>query len=193
MRQRAEAIMEKATFDGLTRHFGGSLTRRGALRGLFAGTLAVAAGRAVLEETAAKQRHKKRGKKGKKNNGNQATPAVSPNGNQGTPSMPQNGNPGSPLAPQNGDQGMPPAPPICAGKNWCVDRTQTCGPANGYGKCLIDPAGENFCAEILFQVATCADCEAPNCVNCRCALAAGGGDRCNNGANGYDYICVREV
>ena len=33
-----------------------------------------------------------------------------------------------------------PTPPVnvCAGKNWCIDRTQTCGPAGGYGKCLVD-------------------------------------------------------
>ena len=157
--------MDKTTFDGLTRHLGSSLTRRGALRGLFAGTLAVATGGAILDETAAKQRNKKRRKKGNKNKGNQ----------------------------DKGDQDTPPAPPICAGKNWCVDRTQTCGPEGGYGKCLITSTGENICAEILFQVPSCSECEAPNCTNCRCALAAGGGDRCNNGANGYDYICVREV
>ena len=82
---------------------------------------------------------------------------------------------------------------VCAGKNWCLDRTQTCGPAGGYGKCLVDPTGGNICAEILFQVTSCTECEAPNCVNCRCVLGAGGGDKCNNGATGYDYICVREV
>lgn len=82
---------------------------------------------------------------------------------------------------------------VCKGRNWCVDRSQTCGPEGGYGKCLVDASGENLCAEILFQVPSCTECEAPNCVNCRCALAAGGGDRCNNGATGYDYICVRQV
>ena len=88
-----------------------------------------------------------------------------------------------------------PTPPVnvCAGKNWCIDRTQTCGPAGGYGRCLVDPTGGNICAEILFQVQSCTECEAPNCINCRCVLGAGGGDKCNNGATGYDYICVREV
>jgi hypothetical protein len=81
----------------------------------------------------------------------------------------------------------------CKAKNWCVDRTQTCGPTTGYGKCLVDATGGNLCAEILFQAPTCADCAAPNCTNCRCVLAAGGGDRCNNGSNGYDFICVRAV
>ncbi|MDQ4039016.1 MAG: hypothetical protein M3313_11890, partial [Actinomycetota bacterium] len=70
------------------------------------------------------------------------------------------------------NQESEPAPPVnvCAGKNWCLDRTQTCGPAGGYGKCLVDPTGGNICAEILFQVTSCTECEAPNCVNCRCVL-----------------------
>jgi hypothetical protein len=161
--------MDKTVFDGITRHLGSRLTRRVALRGLVAGAVAVASGNVIREETAAKRRNKRRMKgdknknKGKKNKGNQGTPP------------------------------SPPPPPICAGKNWCVDRTQTCGPEGGYGKCLITSTGDNICAEILFQVPSCTQCEAPNCTNCRCALAAGGGDRCNNGANGYDYICVREV
>jgi hypothetical protein len=85
------------------------------------------------------------------------------------------------------------APEICANKNWCINRTQTCGPTGGFGKCLITHVGKNTCAEILFQVQSCTECEAPNCTNCLCALAAGGGDRCNNGASGYDFICVRRV
>ena len=93
------------------------------------------------------------------------------------------------------NQESEPAPPVnvCAGKNWCIDRRQTCGPAGGYGKCLEDPTGGNICAEILFQVTSCTECEAPNCVNCRYVLGEGGDDKCNNGATGYDYICVREV
>jgi hypothetical protein len=81
----------------------------------------------------------------------------------------------------------------CSGKNWCMDRTQTCGSAGGIGKCLLRPFGASMCAEILFQAQSCADCAAPNCTDCACALAAGGGDRCNNGTTGYDYICVREI
>lgn len=89
----------------------------------------------------------------------------------------------------------PPPPPenVCSEKNWCIDRTQTCAAAGGYGKCLVESTGGNLCAEILFQATTCADCAAPACTNCRCVRAEGGGDRCNNGANGYDFICVREV
>lgn len=82
---------------------------------------------------------------------------------------------------------------MCKGLNWCVDRAPTCGPAGGYGKCLVEASGANVCAEFLFQVESCADCEAPNRVNCRCVLAAGGGDRCNNGLAGYEFICVRPV
>jgi hypothetical protein len=89
------------------------------------------------------------------------------------------------------DEKSEPAPNQCAGKNWCLDRAQTCGPAEGYGKCLVEATGGNICAEILFQVPSCAECEPPNCTDCLCVLAAGGGDRCNNGANGYDYICAR--
>lgn len=81
----------------------------------------------------------------------------------------------------------------CRNKNWCVDRTHTCGPEGGFGKCLIKAFGGNICAEVLFQTSDCADCEEPNCSDCRCVLAAGGGDRCNNGINGFDFICVRKV
>jgi hypothetical protein len=81
----------------------------------------------------------------------------------------------------------------CAGKNWCVDRTDTCGPSDGYGKCLETVAGKHICAEILFQVRSCDECEPPNCTDCKCVPAVGGADKCNNGANGYDFICVRKV
>lgn len=87
----------------------------------------------------------------------------------------------------------PPPENECAEKNWCVDRSQTCGPTNGDGKCLVEATGGNICAEILFQAPTCADCAAPDCLDCQCVLAAGGGDRCNNGSQGYDFICVRAV
>jgi hypothetical protein len=80
---------------------------------------------------------------------------------------------------------------VCADKNWCEDRTDTC--ANGRGKCLVRRFGGNICAKIAFQTNTCADCGPPNCVNCVCVLGAGGGDKCNNGAAGFDYICVRGV
>lgn len=95
--------------------------------------------------------------------------------------------------PMQGEAPPPPPENECQAKNWCVDRSQTCGPSGGYGKCLVEATGDNICAEILFQVSSCADCDAPNCTNCRCVLAAGGGDRCNNGASGYDFICVRAM
>ena len=91
------------------------------------------------------------------------------------------------------DQPPPIQQNVCEAKNWCVDRTQTCGPAGGSGKCLVESTGGNLCAEILFQANSCADCAAPTCTNCRCVLAAGGGDRCNNGAQGFDFICVRPL
>ena len=81
----------------------------------------------------------------------------------------------------------------CAGKNWCEDRTHTCGPASANGKCLVRRFGSNMCAEILFQAQSCEECKEPNCTNCKCILGAGGGDKCNNGVNGFDYVCVRIV
>jgi hypothetical protein len=157
--------MDTTKLDAVVRIFAGGINRRDALRGLMAGAAAITAGGALLaDETAAASKPKRKNRKKNKKK-NRPTPETDP-----TP-------------PVN----------VCAGKNWCVDRTQTCGPQGGYGKCLVDATGGNICAEILFQVPSCTECEAPNCVNCRCALAAGGGDRCNNGANGYDYICVRDV
>ncbi|HEU0113849.1 MAG TPA: hypothetical protein VFQ80_04205, partial [Thermomicrobiales bacterium] len=80
----------------------------------------------------------------------------------------------------------------CRGKTWRLDRSHTCGPAGGHGKCLAKAYGGNVCAETLFQAAKCADCEPPNCTDCLCAPAAGGGDHCNNGASSpNDFICVR--
>jgi len=81
----------------------------------------------------------------------------------------------------------------CAKRNWCEKRTHTCGPEGGNGKCLVKRFGGNVCAELLFQAPSCAACREPNCTNCICILAAGGGDKCNNGVNGHDYICVRKV
>ena len=158
--------MDTFTFDSVARLFGHGMTRREALRGLVAGAAALTAGGAFLADEATAASKSKRKNKNKKRNKK-----------------------------QNASPDTAPSPPVnvCAGKNWCLDRTQTCGPAAGYGRCLVDPTGGNICAEILFQVQSCTECEAPNCVNCRCVLGAGGGDKCNNGATGYDYICVREV
>lgn len=163
--------MDTANFENFIRTLGNSTNRRGALRSVMAGAIAFAGGGAVLSEAEAKRRKKKKGKKG-----GQTTPEPT--------------SPPSPPPPAS-----PPPPPVnvCDNRNWCVDRTQTCGPAGGHGKCLVEATGGNICAEILFQAASCTDCAAPNCTNCSCVLAAGGGDRCNNGANGYDFICVRQV
>jgi hypothetical protein len=159
--------MDMTKFDAVTRIFGSGMTRRDALRGLVAGVAAVTSGGVLLaDEVGAASKSKRKNKK--KNKKKRETPQPDP---------------------------APPAPPVnvCAGKNWCIDRTQTCGPAGGYGKCLVEATGGNICAEILFQVPSCTECEAPNCTNCRCVPAAGGGDKCNNGANGYEFICVRDV
>ena len=85
-------------------------------------------------------------------------------------------------------------PGKCAKKNWCENRAHTCGPAGGFGKCFVKRfGGKNICAEILFQASSCDDCKEPNCTNCICILGAGGGDKCNNGAAGMDYVCVRKI
>jgi hypothetical protein len=156
--------MDTTKFDAVARLFARGMTRRDALCGLVAGTAAVTADGALLaDETAAASKSRRKNKR--KNKKKQPKPDTAP------------------------------TPPIniCAGKNWCIDRTQTCAPASGYGKCLVDAGGGNICAELHFQVQSCTECEAPNCTNCRCVPAAGGSDRCNNGANGYEFICVREV
>jgi hypothetical protein len=80
-----------------------------------------------------------------------------------------------------------------ARKNWCDERTHTCGPAGGYGKCLVATSGNHICAELHFQASSCDECGPANCTDCSCVPAVGGAEKCNNGANGYDYVCVRNV
>ncbi len=162
--------MDITTFDTLTRFVttATATTRRSTLSGLVAGAAAAAAGSSLFhaDEAVAGKKNKHKNKKRKKNKGNKQ--------NEQTPPPP---------SPEN----------VCKEKNWCVDRSQTCGPAGGYGRCLVESTGGNLCAEILFQARDCNECAAPNCTNCRCVLAAGGGDRCNNGATGYDFICARAI
>ncbi|MBA3449748.1 MAG: hypothetical protein H0T18_00895 [Chloroflexia bacterium] len=69
----------------------------------------------------------------------------------------------------------------------------TCDPAGGYGKCLVETSGNVICGELLFQAASCTDCEPANCTNCRCVATAGSADKCNNGPTGYEFVCVRAV
>ena len=162
--------MDTTKFDAVARHVASGTTRRQALRGLMAGVAAVTAGSSLLAvEDAAARKKQRKNKKKKKKLVTAPTPASDP-----------------------ASQPVPPPNP-CEGKNWCVDRSQTCGPAGGYGKCLVEAGGDNICGELLFQAATCADCAPANCTNCRCVLAAGGGDRCNNGPTGQDFVCVRPV
>ena len=160
--------MEASHFDRLIRSFS-TRSRRSALHVGSLGALGLLIGKSERTNAGKKKRKKKRGMK--QDRGSSACPPC----------------PDCPTAPP------PPPANLCTGQNWCVDRTQTCGPAGGYGKCLVEVGGGNLCAEILFQTDTCADCEAPSCNGCRCVLAAGGGDRCNNGVHGKDFICVRPV
>ena len=81
----------------------------------------------------------------------------------------------------------------CAGRNWCVNRTNTCGPAGGYDKCPVTTSGNHTCVEIFFQVSSGDECGPANCTDCQCVPAVGGSDKCTNGTTGYDYICVRKI
>ena len=62
--------METTKFDGIARSLGSSITRRSALRGLFAGAMAAVAGGALLhaDDASAKRRRRKKNKKGNKGN-----------------------------------------------------------------------------------------------------------------------------
>ncbi len=172
--------MDSTRFDTVTRLFGKGMPRREALRSLVAGAAGLFASGALLSaEDAAARKKRRKAKKSKKAKNKNKKKKTQPT------TVPE-------IEPQP-DPEPQPEPNPCDGKNWCLDRSQTCGPEGGYGKCLVEAGGGNICAEILFQVASCTECESPNCTNCRCVLAAGGGDRCNNGSTGYDFICVRTV
>lgn len=60
--------METTTFDGIARNLGSSITRRSALRGLFAGAMAAVAGGALLHADDASAKRRRRRKKNKKGN-----------------------------------------------------------------------------------------------------------------------------
>jgi hypothetical protein len=49
-----------------------------------------------------------------------------------------------------------------------------------------------MCAELLYQAASCTECGPANCTDCRCVPAVDA-NKCNNGPNGYDFVCVRKV
>lgn len=80
---------------------------------------------------------------------------------------------------------------VCERKNWCERRTDLC--ARGEGKCFVRRFGGNVCGQLLFQATSCEDCKPSNCTDCICILAAGGGDKCNNGTGGADYVCIRKL
>ena len=66
--------METTTIDTIARNLSGSMTRRSALRGLFAGAAVVAGGALLqVEDVSAKKRKKKGGKKGGKGGTQPAT------------------------------------------------------------------------------------------------------------------------
>ena len=58
--------METTTFDGIARTFSSSLTRRSAVRGIFAGAMAAVAGGALLhaDDASAKRRRRRKSKRG---------------------------------------------------------------------------------------------------------------------------------
>ena len=61
--------METIKFDGIARTLGSSITRRSALRGLFAGAMAAVAGGALLHaDDASAKRRRRKNKKNKKGN-----------------------------------------------------------------------------------------------------------------------------
>lgn len=82
----------------------------------------------------------------------------------------------------------------CAQRNWCEDRTHTCGRPADNGVCLVRRfGGKNVCARIVYGATSCSECAAPLCPDCICVFAAGGGDKCDNGASGLDFICATKV
>jgi hypothetical protein len=74
--------MDSTTLDTLARTVSTSLTRRSALRGLFAASLATVAGGSLLLSDDASARRRKKGKKGKKSQDGTTTP---PSTSQGLP------------------------------------------------------------------------------------------------------------
>ena len=126
--------METTTFDGITKTLGSSLTRRSALRGLFAGAMATVAGGALLQadEASAKRRRRKKGQKGNQqrrqpgafcetsaqcqtDKGYICEVAV----NAGNSDRTCSGGPGAVCGPKNGDEDD--TAPFCAVGHECVN------------------------------------------------------------------------
>ena len=80
--------MDATTIDSIARTFGSTMTRRSALRGLFAGAAAAVAGGALLQADDVSAKRRKKSKKGKKGQNSGQTP---------TQDQPQGG--GQPLLP----------------------------------------------------------------------------------------------
>ena len=74
--------MDTTTFDGIARTVSGRMSRRSALRGLFAGATALVAGGALLqaEDASAKRRRKKKSKKNQNQNQNTGQTPFLPSG-----------------------------------------------------------------------------------------------------------------
>ena len=92
-----------------------------------------------------------------------------------------------------GDAGASNNDNVCDGKNWCRDRTGTCGQAGGIRQV---PGGQFGSAhlrraplpgQVLRGVWTSQLHQLPLCAG------GSGGDRCNNGPDGYEFVCVRKV
>ena len=125
--------METTTFDGIARTLGSSITRRSAMRGLFAGAAAMVAGGALLQaEDASAKRRRKKGKKGNQqrrqpgafcdtnsqcqtDRGYMCAVAV----NAGNSDKTCSGGPGAVCGPKNGD--LDDTAPFCAVGHECVN------------------------------------------------------------------------
>ncbi len=129
--------METTTFDGIARTLGSSVTRRSAMRGLFAGAAAMVAGGALLqaEDASAKRRRRKKGNKGNKGNQQRRQPGAfcdtssqcqTDRGyicavavNAGNSDKTCSGGPGAVCGPKNAD--LDDTAPFCAAGHECVN------------------------------------------------------------------------
>ena len=132
--------METTTFDGIARSLSSSITRRSALRGLFAGAMAAVAGSALLHaDDASAKRRRRKNKKNKKGNKQSAAKRRQPGAfcdssaqcqtdkgyicevavNAGNSDKTCSGGPGAVCGPKNGDNDD--TAPFCAVGHECVN------------------------------------------------------------------------